>query len=120
MTIKIKRTGLPPELEAAITEHAMAVAEGDESGAVKFASDRAGVSHGAAMKSAASMRPFGSYEIIARARLGFQYLVKVRLSGDANDLTVQTRWLHAEGGEWRIAEVEDLGLQSPWQKPTQG
>jgi len=32
---------------------------------------------------------------------------------------VQTRWLQAEGGEWRIAEVDDLGLQSPWQKPAQ-
>jgi hypothetical protein len=29
------------------------------------------------------MRPFSSYKVIARARLGFHYLVKVRLRGDA-------------------------------------
>jgi hypothetical protein len=119
MLTKIKRTGLPPELEAAVADHAASVAAGDEPGTAKFASDRAAASHGAALKRAASMRPFSSYKVIARARLGFHYLVKVRLSGDAGYLTVQTRWLQAEGGEWRIAEVDDLGLQSPWQKPAQ-
>jgi hypothetical protein len=119
MTIKIKRTGLPAELEAAVTDHAAAMAAGDGNGAGKFASDRAGTAHREAMRRAASLRPFNGYEVIARARLGFHYLVKVRLSGDAGYLTVQTRWLRAEGGEWRIAEVDDLGLQSPWQKPAQ-
>ena len=119
MSIRIKRTGLPPELEAAVTEHAAAMAAGDDTGAAKFASDRAAAAQGAAMKRAASLRPFNGYEVIARARLGFQYLVKVRLSGDSGDLTVQTRWHQDNAGGWRIAELDDLGLHSPWQKPAQ-
>ncbi len=117
MTIKVKRTGLPAELEAAVTDHAAAMAAGDGAGAEKFASDRATAAHSEAMRRAASMRPFSSYEVIARARLGFHYLVKVRLSGDAGDLTVQNRWFQEDGGAWQIAEVDDLGQQSPWKKP---
>ncbi len=119
MTIKVKRTGLPPELEAAVAANAAAMAAGDDRGAAKFVSAGAEGANGEVMKGAASKRPFGGYEVIARARLGFQYLVKVRLNGSAGDLTMQTRWHREDGGEWRIAEIEDLGLRSPWKKPEQ-
>ena len=110
--------GVPPaaELEAAVTDHAAAMVAGDGAGTEKFATDRAAAAHSEAMRRAASMRPFSSYEVVARARLGFHYLVKVRLSGNAGDLTVQNRWFQ-DGGAWQIAEVDDLGQQSPWKKP---
>jgi hypothetical protein len=100
-----------------VTDHAAAMVAGDGAGAEKFATDRAAAAHSEAMRRAASMRPFDGYEVIARARLGFHYLVKVRLSGNAGDLTVQNRWFQQDGGAWQITEVDDLGLQSPWKRP---
>ena len=117
MTIKIKRTVFPPELDAAVAVHAAALVAGDDQIATKFAGDRAAAEYGAAMKRAASMRPFSSYDVIARARLGFQYLVKLRLHGSAGDLNLQNRWREVNGGDWRVVEIEDLGLRSPWKKP---
>ena len=120
MAIKVKRTVFPAELADAVAAHATALVAGDDGGAAKFVNDRAAAAFGAAIKRGASMRPFKGYEVIARARLGFQYIVKVRVHGAAGDLTLQNRW-HEEGnGDWRIVEVEDLGLQSPWKKPEQG
>jgi len=116
MTIKIKRTGCPPELEAAVIAHAVAIVAGEDRVAATFVNDRAQEAFGAVLRRAASMRPFNRYEVIARARLGFQYLVKLRLHGKAGDLTLQNRWA-AFADEWRIVEIEDLGLRSPWEKP---
>jgi hypothetical protein len=116
MTIKFKGTACPPELEAAVIAHAAASVAGDDCGAAAFVSGRAQDAFGAVLQRASSMRPFDRYEVIARARLGFQYLVKLRLHGKAGDLNLQNRWA-ADGDEWRIVEIEDLGLRSPWKKP---
>ena len=104
MTIKIKRTGCPPELEAAVIAHAVAIVAGEDRVAATFVNDRAQKAFGAVLRRAASMRPFNRYEVIARARLGFQYLVKLRLHGRAGDLTLQNRWA-AHADEWRIVEI---------------
>ena len=117
MTIKVKRTGFPPELELAVAEHAAAIVAGDGREAGKFADDRAAAESDAAIRRAATLRPFGGYEVIARARLGFQYMVKLRLAGKRGDLNLQTRWHQVGGGAWAIAEIEDIGLESPWKKP---
>lgn len=117
MAIKIKRTVFPAKLADAVAAHAAAMVAGDDSGAVKFVNDRAAAAFEAAIKRGASMRPFTGYEVIARARLGFQYIVKVRLYGSGDDLTLQIRWHQQGNGAWRIVEVEDLGLRSPWKKP---
>jgi hypothetical protein len=115
MTIEIKRTGLPPELETAVVEHAEAMVAGDDRVAAKFGGDCA--TYDATLQRASSMRPFKHYQVIARARLGFQYLVKLRLCGIAGDLNLQNRWGLADDGTWRIVEIDDLGLRSPWEKP---
>lgn|SRR5487761_2215068 len=117
MTIKVKRTGLPPELEQAVAEHAAAIVAGDDRGAAKFADDRAAAESDATIQRAATLRPFGGYEIIARARLGFQYIVKLRLAGKGGELNLQTRWHRLDGGAWAIAEIENIGLESPWKRP---
>jgi hypothetical protein len=126
MTIKVKRTGLPAELEEAIAEHAAAIVAGDESRAATFVDDVAKaksspttelVESGAIRDSAKPSGKFTSYEVIARARLGFQSLVKLRLRGVDGDLNLQNRWHQTNGGDWRIVEIEDLGSESPWKKP---
>ena len=118
MTIKVKRTGVPPELEAAMTAHAAALVTGDERGAAALVDARAAAAAGAAIARAASMRPFGRYGVIARARLGFHYIVKLRLTGRAGaTMTLQNRWHRESGGAWRLIEIEDAGLRSPWTKP---
>jgi hypothetical protein len=119
MTIKVKRTGLPPALEQAVAEHAAAIVAGDDRGAAKFADDRAAAESEAAIRQAATLGPFGGYEIIARARLGFQYIVKIRLTGSRGDLNLQTRWHRLDGDAWAIAEIENIGLESPWKRTAQ-
>ena len=119
MTIKVKRTGLPPELEAAVGAYAAALAAGDERGVSAFVDERAAEAERAMLARAASMRPAGRVEVIARARLGFQYIVKLRLMGAAAGatMTLQCRWHREDGGAWRLIEIEDIGLRSPWKKP---
>ena len=119
MTIKVKRTGLPPALEQAVAEHAAAIVAGDDRGAAKFADERAAAESDATIQRATTLRPFGGYEIIARARLGFQYIVKLRIAGKRGDLNLQTRWHQIDGGAWAIAEIENIGLESPWKRPAQ-
>src|ERR1700730_15395038 len=118
MTIKIRRMGAPPELEAAVAAHAAALVAGDERGAAAFGGARAIAAHAAAIAPAASIRPFGRDEVIARARLGFHYIVKLRLTGRAGaTMTLQNRWHRESGGAWRLIEIEDAGFRSPWTKP---
>jgi hypothetical protein len=117
---------LPAELEEAIAEHAAAIVAGDENRSAKFVDDVAKaqssptteiVESGAIWESAKPSGKFTSYEVIARARLGFQYLVKLRLRGVDGDMNLQNRWHQTKGGDWRIVETEDIGSQSPWKKP---
>ena len=118
MEIKVKRTGLPPELEIAIAAYTAALAAGDHGGATALVDGRADA---AVIARVASIGPAGRVDVIARARLGHQYLVKLRLTGAAGTtMTLQSRWHKANGGAWRLIEVEDAGLQSPWQKPEAG
>ncbi|HEX4211234.1 MAG TPA: hypothetical protein VHY56_12610, partial [Candidatus Binataceae bacterium] len=48
---------------------------------------------------------------------GHQYIAKVRFHGSKGDLTLQCRWRQEADGAWRIAEIADIGLRSPWLKP---
>src|SRR5579863_6065563 len=108
MSIKVKRTGLPQELETAIAAYAAALAAGDQGGAAALVDGRAAEAASAVHARAASMRPCGHAEVIARARLGFQYIVKLRLAGAAGAMmTLQIRWHREHGGAWRLIEIED-------------
>ena len=106
-------------MEQAVAEHAAAIVTGDDRGAAKFVDDRAAAESEAAIRQAATLGPFDGYEIIARARLGFQYIVKLRIAGKRGDLNLQTRWHQIDGGAWAIAEIENIGLESPWKRPAQ-
>ncbi len=118
MTIKVKRTGLPEELEAAVASHAAAIAAGDDRDAMVFVEERAAIAAGGALERVSAMRPLTGFKVIARARLGAHYIVKLRLIGKAGTtMTLQNRWHQQSGGEWRLIEIEDTGSVSPWKKP---
>ena len=112
------RTIAPADLAAAIEEHARAIADGDRELAAAFVEARAQQAHRAALARVSALRPPCRFEVIAHARLGFHYIVKVRFHGAGGDaVTLQNRWRQEDGPKWRITEVEDLGVQSPWKKP---
>ena len=83
MTIKVKRTGLPVELEVAIAGHAAAIAANDDQNAMAFVEERAAIAAEPAMARVSAMRPLIGVKVIARARLGSHYIVKLRLIGEA-------------------------------------
>jgi hypothetical protein len=112
-----RRVHFPDSLYEAITAYAEAVVKGDAHAASKIIAADAIASHRATFTCAAEKRPWDGYELIARARLGFQYIAKVRFHGAHGDLTLQCRLREAADGTWQIAEIADVGLRSPWLKP---
>jgi hypothetical protein len=64
------------------------------------------------------IRPIIRFELLARARLAFQYLMKIRFHGPREEsVTLQSRWRLDYEGSWRIVEIEDVSARSPWKKP---
>jgi hypothetical protein len=118
MTIKVKRTGLPEELEAAVASHTAAITAGDDRDAMVFVEERAAISAAGSLERVSAMRPLTGVKVIARARLGAHYIVKLRLIGEAGmTMTLQNRWYQTSRGAWRLIETEDAGSGSPWKKP---
>jgi hypothetical protein len=105
-------------LRDAVASHARAVIEGDDPGAEKWVEGPGLEGYRAAVAQAAEIRPLESFDLIAHARLGFQFIVKVRFHGANNfKLPLQVRWRRLNGTEWRIIEVENLNSHSPWRRP---
>ena len=125
MEIKVKRTNFPPAMRAAVAEFAAAMTAGDEAAAAAWMSAAARDALAAAFARTAQIRPWTTYAVIAEARLGFQYIVKIRFAGAAGGATMQCRWACAhddaaeKAGAWRIVELDDLGVHSPWKRPTE-
>jgi hypothetical protein len=110
----IKPTAIP-ELDQAIDSHARALLAADRDAAGRFVAERARESWRDAIGAAESKRPLESYEILARAKIGFQYVAKVRWAGARGLVVLQIRWSQDGDAGWRIVEVEDLSLKrSPW------
>ncbi len=110
----MKSTAHIPELEEAVETHARAILGGDQSGADAFVASTALENHRAAFAEADARRPLHSFELLARAKIGRQYICKVRFRGAGGILTLQGRWRCESDGKWRLAEVEDLGKHVPW------
>jgi hypothetical protein len=113
------RSLVPNQLIRAIDAHARAILAGDVKTAEQFASTAVLAGHRGALERTAAMHPFAHLEVIARARLGSQFIVKVRFDGaGGGSLTLQNRWREDDAHNWRIVEIDDLGVRSPWKKPT--
>jgi hypothetical protein len=112
-----RRVHFPDSLYEAITVYAEAIMKGDADAGSKIVATEAIASHKEAFARVAEKQPWNGYELIARARLGFQYIAKVRFHSSHGDLTLQCRWREAGDGAWQIAEIADIGLRSPWLKP---
>jgi len=117
MALKIRRTVVPVELNEAVAAHAAATVANDAAEASRYVDARAAEAVAAALERAEALRPFIRYEVLARARLGFHYLVKVKFIGRSGDLILQNRWSRTANGDWRLIECDDLGVKSPWKKP---
>src|ERR1700691_2373389 len=123
MEIKVKRTNFPAAMRAAVAEFAAAMTASDEAGAAAWTSAAARDALTAAFARTAQIRPWTKYTVIAQARLGFQYIVKVRFEGAAGGASMQCRWACTDDdaaektGAWRIVELDDLGVHSPWKRP---
>ena len=117
------RALVPDELREAFEAYARAVLASDladDPAVEEFVAVRARESHRGALAKIAAAGPLSGYSILARARLGFHYVIKVRFSAaGGSEVTLQNRWCDEKSAGWRIVEVEDLGLRSPWKRPDQ-
>jgi len=101
-----------PELEAAIAAHAGAIVASNASAAEAFlAPDAMEVHRAFVAKRGKGLR---SFEALARSKIGFHYISKVRFQGDAGPILALFRWRERDG-KWEIASVEDsTDKRSPW------
>jgi hypothetical protein len=118
MADKRYQTAIPGELRDAIASHAQSLIKGGSADAEKWVEGPGLEGYRAAVAPAAEMQPLESFDVIAHARLGFQFIVKVRFhAGNNFKLPLQVRWRKQNGTAWRIIEVENLNSHSPWRKP---
>ncbi len=108
-----------PELDQAIEAYARAFAVGDRDGTERFVAERGIETHRAAMAAAADKRPLDSFELLARAKIGFHQIAKLRWTSPHGKVLLQVRWVQQPGPQsnpaWMVVEVEDLSLKrSPW------
>jgi|YelNatPaOPRAMG01_1025707.scaffolds.fasta_scaffold15145_4 hypothetical protein len=103
-----------PELDEAIVAHARAVCRGDLRNAEAFAADAALAAYRAVFTGGQAASP-ADFAELGRARIGFQFVSKMRFTLGERNLTALLRWRREDDGKWRIADVEDLsGKRSPW------
>jgi hypothetical protein len=103
-----------PELDELIAAHAHALIASDDRAAEAMVT-QAGLANWRALVAAISARrPLERYELLARAKIGMQFMAKTRFSGAGGALTLLIRWKQADG-RWMIAEAEDISdKRSPW------
>lgn len=104
-----------PELLEAIGAHARAVVAGDAGAAEGCVRPTALEAYRVAIDAAASVGPFDGYTTPALARLGTQYISKVRFIGGRGSALMQIRWAREGDGRWQIAEAEYFPPgHTPW------
>jgi len=109
-----------PELDNAVEAYARAFMAGDRDGAERFVTEAGLEGHRAAMAAAAGKRPLDSFEVLARAKIGFQQIAKVcwnspGVKPNIRNVLLQIRWSQQADKSWKIVDVEDLTVKrSPW------
>jgi hypothetical protein len=103
-----------PALEDAIAALIDALAKGDTRTAEALVSDSARDAFKELTGAAFRGGPAQSIERLGFARIGFHYMMKLRLLAGGAKITWLLRW-REEDGRWRLASIEDLsGKRSPW------
>jgi len=103
------------DLRDAIATHAEAIAAGDSAAAEKFVLANAIEDHRKAAAEIAKISKPVKVETLALAKIGFQYISKIRFSNGAAMRRVLYRWRKETDGKWVIVSVEDTtGKRSSW------
>jgi len=108
-----------PELNEMIEAHARAVTAGDTAAAESHVSAGALEAQRTILAADASKAPYEKCEVLARAKIGSQFMSKIRLVGCGGSLVLLNRWKRSDDGKWQIAEVDDLSSRrSGWSDVT--
>ena len=103
------------DLREAIAAHAAALASGDGATAEKFVLPQALETHRKAAAEIARIPQPAKVETLALAKVGFQYISKLRFANADAMRRVLYRWRKEADGKWVIVSVEDTtGKRSSW------
>jgi hypothetical protein len=103
------------DLREAIATHAAALAANDSATAEKFVLPSALESHRNAAAEIARIPQPRKVETLALAKIGFQYISKLRFTNADAMRRVLYRWRKETDGKWLIVSVEDTtGKRSSW------
>ena len=103
------------DLREAIASHAEAIASGDSTAAEKFVTPQVVETHRQAAAEVARIARPVKVEALALAKVGFQYVSKIRFTNGGAMRRVLYRWRKQADGKWAIAGVEDTtGKRSSW------
>src|SRR6266436_3616406 len=111
----MKKVDDTTELSEAIAGHSRAIAAGEIAAAEKFAHrDAIGAYREVAAEISRLAGPL-VVEDLALAKIGAQYISKLRIVGAGGYRRVLYRWRRESDGKWVIAGVEDTtNKRSPW------
>ena len=111
----MKQPDSTTELRETIAAHASAIASGDAAAAEKYAHRDAIDAYRAAAAEIARLKKPVEVETLALAKIGAQYISKLRIVGADRHRRVLYRWRKEPDGAWKIAGVEDTtGKRSSW------
>ena len=103
------------DLRETIATHAEALAECDSDAAEKFVLPQALETHRQAAAEIARIAQPRTVEKLALAKIGFQYVSKLRFTSGPAMRRVLYRWRKEADGKWLIVGVEDTtGKRSSW------
>jgi hypothetical protein len=103
------------DLRDAIATHAAALAAGDSTAAEKYVLPQAIETHQQAAAEIARIPRPAKVETLALAKVGFQYISKLRFTNGDAMRRVLYRWRKEADGKWVIVSVEDTtGKRSSW------
>ena len=103
------------DLRDAIATHATALAACDSTTAEKFVLPQAIETHRQAAAEIARIPRPAKVETLALAKVGFQYISKLRFTNGDAMRRVLYRWRKEADGKWVIVSVEDTtGKRSSW------
>ena len=103
------------DLREAIATHAAALAAGDSATADKFVLPDTIETHRNAAAEIARIPQPRKGETLALAKIGFQYISKLRFTNADAMRRVLYRWRKESDGKWLIVSVEDTtGKRSSW------